>query len=395
MKRSMVLWPIVAALSLVVAACASSPTDLRPQEQSSVPAPDTPSKTAEEGKEASAPATEEPALELWEQMTPRQQAASVLMLNYPGTDADAIAQFVAETQPAGLILMGDGIPEDESMLPEIIGHVQEASPIPLLIAVDQEGGLVRRVTTDPTPGAEELRDQEPAATEAAFATRSARLQELGFNTNFGIVADVTDDPDSFIYARVLGLDPDSAASRVAAAVTGEKTHVLSVLKHFPGHGSVAADSHTSLPTTDMTYEEWQSNVAPPFIAGIDAGAEMVMLGHLAYTDVDSRPASFSPAWVEILRNDLGFEGVLVTDDMKMLRDNGIAEYSDAGQNAVAALNAGVDLVLDIGEGGVSPQDFANGIIDSILGAVQSGELPEETLKSAAMRVLDQRLEIGG
>ena len=393
MKRRWRLWPGAVLLPLVLAACGSAPTSAgnvsdgmaenpvgEPQSEAQVPPP------ATVGDQAS---------ELWDQMSRREKAASVLMLNYPGTDAASIAQFVSEIQPAGLIFMGDGIPEDESSLPGTIERIQSEAQLPLLIAVDQEGGLVRRVTTDPAPGAEELRNQDAQTTKDAFAARGARLSELGFNTNFGIVADVTDDPGSFIYARVLGVDPDSAANHVAAAVAGEKPYVLSTLKHFPGHGSVAADSHVSLPTTDMTYEQWQSSEAPPFIAGIDAGAEMVMLGHLAYTNIDTAPASLSPTWVGILREDLGFEGVLVTDDMKMLRDNGIAEYQDAGRNAVAALNAGVDLVLDIGEGGVAPQDFANGLIDSILEAVDSGELPEETLRSAALRVLELRLELEG
>lgn len=393
MTRTRILWPLAVVLPLALAACGSTPTG-----PANAGSHQSGSAAGEPQSEAEAPAPltlNEQANALWEEMTPRQHAASVLMLNYPGADAEAIAHFVEEIQPAGLILMGADIPEDESNLPEIIGEVQSASAIPLLVAVDQEGGFVRRVTTDPTPGAEELRNLDVQETEDAFATRAELLEDLGFNTNFGIVSDVTDDPGSFIYTRVLGLDPDSAADRVAAAVRGEKTHVLSVLKHFPGHGGVAADSHTSLPTTDLTYEQWQSSEAAPFAAGIDAGAEMVMLGHLAYTGVDDRPASLSPAWVEVLRSDFGFQGVLVTDDMKMLRENGLAEYADAGRNAVAALNAGVDLVLDIGEVGVPPQDFANALIDRILAAVENGELPEETLRSAGVRVLEQRLELGG
>lgn len=375
MRHKRALWTMVTALPLVLVACAPAPTIL---------------------EEAPSPVTVvDQAEALWEQMTPRQQAASVLMLNYPGTDGDAMAQFVSEIEPAGLILMGDGIPQDEDELPEMIGAIQSASLVPLLIAVDQEGGLVRRVSTDPTPGAQELREQDPDATEVAFSERAQRLHALGFNTNFGIVADWTGDPDSFIYARVLGTDPESSAERVGAAVAGESGVVLSALKHFPGHGSVKADSHTSIPTTDMPLEDWRESEAPPFTSGIDAGAEMVMMGHLAYIEVDLLPASLSPTWVNILRGDLGFEGVIVTDDMKMLRDNGLQEFADAGQNAVAALRAGVDLVLDIGQPGVAPEDFANGIIDSILAAVDSGDLPQETLREAGVRVLRQRLDLVG
>lgn len=385
---------MVAALPLFLAACAPAPAIL---EEASNGAPDATGAPGGSGVvEAPSPVTvvdQEEAL--WEQMTPRQQAASVLMLNYPGTDGAAMAQFASTIEPAGLILMGDGIPEDEGELPEMISAIRSVSLVPLLIAVDQEGGLVRRVTTDPTPGAQELREQEPAATETAFEVRAQRLHELGFNTNFGIVADWTGDPDSFIYTRVLGTDPESSSQRVGAAVAGERGVVLSALKHFPGHGSVAADSHTSIPTTDMPLEDWRDSEAPPFVSGIDAGAEMVMMGHLSYVEVDQLPASLSPTWVNILRGDLGFEGIIVTDDMKMLRDNGLEEFADAGQNAVAALRAGVDLVLDIGQAGVAPEDFANGIIDSILAAVDSGDLPQEKLREAGVRVLRQRLDLVG
>lgn len=391
MKHRWMRWPWVALLPVALAACGSTPTSAGNAGDAMSGDP-----VGEPQSEVQAPSsaiTVDPALEVWDQMSPREQAASVLMLNYPGTDASSIAQFVREIQPAGLIFMGDGIPEDESSLLGTIEQIQSEAQLPLLIAVDQEGGLVRRVTTDTAPGAEELRNQDAQATKDAFAARGARLAELGFNTNFGIVADVTDDPGSFIHARVLGVDPDSAADRVAAAVEGEKPYVFSTVKHFPGHGGVAADSHFSVPATDMTYEQWQSSEAPPFIAGIDAGTEMVMLSHLAYTNIDTGPASLSPTWAAVLREDLGFDGVLVTDDMKMLRDNGIAEYQDAGRNAVAALNAGVDLILDIGESGVSPQDFANRLIDTILEAVESGELPEQALKAASVRVLELRLEL--
>lgn len=392
MKHAVLRWSGVLSLPVLLAACSPAPVVLEDGAQSD---------PADQGGvgvtvEAPSPVTiVDQAEALWEQMTPRQQAASVLMLNYPGTDGAAMAQFASEIEPTGLILMGDGIPEDEDALPDIIHDIQATSLLPLLIAVDQEGGLVRRVTSDPTPGAQELREEDPDATEVAFATRAQRLSELGFNTNFGIVADWSDDPDSFIYPRVLGTDPVSSSERVSAAVKGESGVVLSALKHFPGHGSVAADSHTAVPATEMAWEDWRENEAAPFISGIDAGAEMVMMGHLAYVEVDPLPASLSPTWVSILREDLGFEGVIVTDDMKMLRDSGVEEFADAGQNAVAALKAGVDLVLDIGQAGVAPADFANHLIDTIVAAVDSGDLPEERLREAGVRVLSQRLDLAG
>src|SRR5690606_28074457 len=120
--------------------------------------------------------------------------------------------------------------------------------------------------------------------------------DTGANVNFGIIADVPPGPSSFISSRALGTDPDSASTRVVAAVKGEAGIVLSTLKHFPGHGAAPGDSHHSIPTTAQTLEQWRGADAKPFIAGIGAGAELLMFGHLAYTAVDAAPASLSARW---------------------------------------------------------------------------------------------------
>ena len=195
--------------------------------------------------------------------------------------------------------------------------------------------------------------------------------------NFGIVADVTADADSFIYGRVLGADPQAAAERVAAAVAGERGAVLSTLKHFPGHGAAPGDSHASVPTAPLSLDEWRAGPAIPFAAGIDAGAELVMTGHLAYPSVDAAPASLSPEWHRILREELGFDGVVVTDDMLMLQHNGLPEFADPGENAVRAIAAGGDLLLyvlpaDPSEFGIS----VDGLVASIVAAVDVGRIDE-------------------
>jgi beta-N-acetylhexosaminidase len=214
---------------------------------------------------------------------------------------------------------------------------------------------------------------------------------VGVDVNFGIVADVTADPASFIAGRVLGGDPHAAADRVAAAVAGERGAVLSTLKHFPGHGAAPGDSHASVPTAPLTIDEWRAGPAIPFAAGIDAGAELVMTGHLAYPAVDAAPASLSPEWHRILREELGFDGVVVTDDMLMLQHNGLPEYADAGENAVRAVEAGSDLLLyvlpaDPSEFGISVE----GLVGSLVAAVGSGRVSAQRLDDAVERVLTLR-----
>ena len=278
------------------------------------------------------------------QLSVEQKAASLLMLHAPGTDPAPLRALV-DAGVSGLILMGDNMPATPPELAALTDAVQADADAPVLLGIDEEGGEVQRLPWDGTAGAEQLRAAPPPAAEEAFGSRAAALSDVGVDVNFGIVADVTADADSFIAGRVLGGDPQSAADRVAAAVAGERGAVLSTLKHFPGHGAAPGDSHASVPTAPLSIDEWRAGPAIPFEAGIDAGAELVMTGHLAYPAVDAAPASLSPEWHRILREELGFDGVVVTDDMLMLQHNGAPEYADPGENAVRAVEAGSDLLL--------------------------------------------------
>lgn len=320
-------------------------------------------------------------------MNLEQKVASVLMVHYPGTDAKAIADFVTRIEPGGLILMGDNIPQDETQLVNSIAGWNAVSPLPLIVGIDEEGGTVQRLELDTFPAAPELRDGDPTATREAFHSRAELLNSLGINTNFGIIADVTDDPTSFIWPRVLGSTPGSAAVQVEAAVSGESGLVFSTLKHFPGHGLSAGDSHISIPSSTVTRTEWEQLAAPPFEAGIANGAEMVMIGHLLFPDIADEPASLSPTWHQILREDLGFDGIIVTDAMEMLQGSELPEYSDPVSNAVRSLRAGSTLVLTAS--GTSVEDTQI-LIDGIAEAVRTGELDPEVLKDAGLRLMEVR-----
>jgi beta-N-acetylhexosaminidase len=216
------------------------------------------------------------------------------------------------------------------------------------------------------------------------------VRRAGIGVNFGIVADETDDPRSFIYRRVLGTTPDAAASSVAAAVRGEDDVVASTLKHFPGHGATEADSHATIPVTPLPYDQWRQTEAVPFAAGIAEDAPLLMFGHLAYTSVDAAPASLSAEWHRIAREELGFTGIAVTDDLGMLQASGDPRYADPSANAVAALAAGNDLVLTVVS---STPETAPRIVDAVVAAVASGALPAARLEEAATRVVALRLRL--
>jgi beta-N-acetylhexosaminidase len=214
------------------------------------------------------------------------------------------------------------------------------------------------------------------------------LASVGVNVNFGIVADVTADPRSFIYSRTLGDSGAESAVRVTAAVTAEQVSVASTLKHFPGHGRSADDSHLAIPVSGVGAEEWRASDATPFSAGIEAGAQFVMFGHLLFPAVDAVPASLSVTWHDVLRQDLGFEGIAITDDLLMLQASGDPRWSDPYANAVAALAAGNDALLY-----VFPADPASVGIDlatlagTLVQAVDSGVVAQAQLDASALKLL--------
>lgn len=329
-------------------------------------------------------------------MTPAQKVAALVMVHVPGTDPAAIRTVVDAHGFGGVILMGDNIAGPASTVAGLTEVLSSEAGLPLLTAIDQEGGTVRRLVDDQGLAARELWGLDPSAAEQAFATRAALVAQAGVLINFGIVADVTPDRGSFIRSRTLGETPEAAAQRVAAAVRGEQGTVLSTLKHFPGHGASPDDSHVSIPRSDIDLATWRATHALPFAAGIAAGAPLVMTGHLQFDAISPVPASLSPIWIDILRTELRFEGVVVTDDLLMLQRSGEPAYSDPVTNAVQALAAGNDLVLfvlpaDPATVGIDPA----GLVDALAAALVDGRLDESRIDESLQRVLTLRRQASG
>lgn len=323
-------------------------------------------------------------------MSTREKAASVVMGHIATTDPAALAQYMTSSGIGGFILMGPNIPGTESELRQLTSALTTDGALPPLIAIDQEGGDVSRLPWDDLPSSVTLKDQPPQATQDAFAARAALVQRAGISVNFGVVADVTADRSMFIYRRALGTTPGAGAERVSAAVVGEGTQTMSTLKHFPGHGAAPGDSHSGIPSTSMTKADWAAGDGVPFRAGIDAGAPLLMFGHLSYTAVDAAPATLSAEWHRIARDELGFTGVAITDDLGMLQASGNPAYQDPVANAVAALAAGNDMVLGVM---FSTPESATRIVDGIVAAVEAGTLPGTRLDEAAERVTAARLSV--
>ncbi|MCD0447384.1 glycoside hydrolase family 3 protein [Glycomyces sp. A-F 0318] len=312
--------------------------------------------------------------------------ADAVASNRERLGADNGAAFVAAYQPGGIIYFdwANGL-DDPAQTARLSNGLQEAAgAVPLLIATDQEYGSVVRVKEPATqfPGAMPLgATRDPEAARRAAEAAGAELRAMGLNQNFAPDADVNVDPaNPVIGVRSFGSDPALVAEFAAAQVTGYQAGGVAVsAKHFPGHGDTGTDSHVGLPVITHTAEEWERIDLPPFQAAIEAGADMIMSAHLQFPALDDSlaPATLSqPILTGLLRDRLGFEGVVITDSLEM---EGVrTEYGD-DRVPVLALLAGADMLL-------MPPDFP-AAHDAVLAAVASGELTEERIDQSVRRLL--------
>ncbi len=324
-------------------------------------------------------------------MTPEEKAGQVLMPFFQGTNAEAHAATIERLHLGGSIIMGDNVPRDPQGKVDLARMVAinqrlaqataaDGDPWPGMIGVDQEGGLVARLgpplTEWPAPMSYGAAGSE-ALTREAGQGLAGELSALGFNVDFAPDTDVTMGPkDPTIGARSMSADPAAAAVHGTAFSQGIlAAGVLPAVKHFPGHGSVTADSHHNLPVQPASLDELRARDWKPFQAVIAAGTPMVMTGHIAVPALEPGvPASLSAPTYAALRG-LGFKGVAVTDALNM---GAVTKQYPGGKAAVMALAAGADLLL-------MPADVAQAHA-AIVEAVKSGTLPAERLDEAARRV---------
>lgn len=291
----------------------------------------------------------------------------------------------------GVIYFADNL-EDRQQVTSMIENIQSFSKIGLFIAVDEEGGPVARVGNHPEMGTTAFGPMGNVETnEEAYAvgnTIGREIGELGFNLDFAPVADVNTNPmNPVIGSRAFSSDPEKAAQLVAACVEGFRdSGMLCTLKHFPGHGDTISDSHYGGAETGKNLEQLQECEFLPFAAGIEAGADCVMVGHISVPEVtgDDLPATLSKSIVtDLLQEQLQFEGLIITDSMQM---GAISNHFSSGDAAVLAVRAGVDIIL-------MPYDL-NAALEGILEAVEAGQIPEERIDESVYRILSAKQQIG-
>lgn len=336
------------------------------------------------------------------EMTLEEKVGQMFFVRCPDVGA---AERISEYHLGGCLLFtkdfkdsaGEWLSESD-FTQKILGY-QEVSSLPLLIGVDEEGGAVARASRNPNLFAEKFQSPQKVFSAGGMEAialdavdKSKGLLRYGVNVNFAPVADVSTDPADFMYDRTFGQDAEATAAYVETVVTaaggvsagnGDGVYKIgAVLKHFPGYGD-NADTHTGVAIDERPYERFLEEDFLPFRAGIEAGAGAVLMSHNVVVSMDpDLPASLSPEVHRILREELDFQGVILTDDMAM---DAVESYARDGSAAVLAVLAGNDMIVT--------SDFARQI-PQVVEAVNGGTIDKALIDRAVERVLGWKYDLG-
>ena len=375
---------LILAVLILLAGCAALPedntSDMEPAIENTI---------FPEPAETTAPTQPRDPMEaLLETMSLEEQVGQLFLAR---CNAPSAAEDAAKYHPGGLVLFGNDFEnQTPDTMKEIIASYQSAAKIPLLIAVDEEGGTVTRVSrypqfrSSPFPSPRSL--YASGGMEAVLNSEAEKcelLRSLGINVNLAPVCDITTQPGAILYSRSLGQDAEITSGFVSHTVSVmADSGVGSVLKHFPGYGN-NADTHVQIARDSRTLQELENCDLLPFRAGIDAGADAVMVSHTIIEALDTEhPASLSPAVHEYLRQRMGFDGVIMTDDLVM---SAITEQYGTGEAAVLAVLAGNDLICCT--------DYAVQY-EAVLEALLTGRIDYLQLRESVLRILKWKQELG-
>lgn len=314
------------------------------------------------------------------------------------TAAGDTTKAAYESRPVGgLIYMADNLLSTEQtteMLTNMQNIAMERTGLPVFLSVDEEGGTVARVAKNDAFGVTDVGNMSDIGATGdaqnaynAGVTIGTYLKQLGFNVDYAPVADVLTNPDNTVIGtRSFGSDASVVADMVTKELEGLSSQgVFGVVKHFPGHGGVSGDSHDGAVTMDKSLEELMQTEFVPFQKAVENGVSFVMVGHISVPQVvgDNTPASLSQMMVSnVLREQLGYQGIVITDAMNM---GAITGSYTADQAAVMAVNAGVDMIL-------MPQDYETAY-NGLFQAVQDGTITEDRINESVTRIVKVKLQM--
>ena len=390
LRKAAVCFALIFALAL--SACGQAPAVTLPDPDADVTS--TPEPTPEPMP------TPDPvkvrAEELLSGMTLREKLCQLMIVRpevltgeSPVTAAGETTRLALETYPVGgLIYSVDNLVTQEQTR-EMITNTQSYSKLPLFISADEEGGNVGRLMyklgTTWVNSMYSYKDQGADTAYSNAKTIGTDMVSCLFNTDFAPVADVWTNPDNTVIGdRAYSDDFEQAAELVASAVRGfTDAGVICCLKHFPGHGDTSTDTHEGAAVVSKSLDELRAGEFLPFVSGIEAGADMVMIGHITVTSVDPEPATISKAIItDVLRGELGWDGVVISDSLDM---GALAGY-DNGEVCVKFLEAGGDILLGIPD--------IEAALTSLEAAVTDGRLTESRIDESVQRVLELKISHG-
>lgn len=324
-----------------------------------------------------------------DKMSLEEKIGQMFLIRY-SDDRTALSD-IAQYNPGGILLFAkDFENHTKESIKAQLDTCQQASGTPLIIGVDEEGGVVTRISRFTNFRSERFKSPQDLYAEGGFERiasdtdeKCALLKSIGINVNLAPVADVSEDPSSFIYDRTIGQNAEITSEYVRTVVGRMKANGMgSALKHFPGYGD-NGDTHTDIITDTRPLGAFVSGDLLPFQAGIDEGTDIVLVSHNIVSCMDpDYPASLSPTVHALLRNTIGFDGVIMTDDLVM---SAITEYTDGKSAAVQAVIAGNDLLCC--------SDYAVQV-PAVIEAVKSGVISEERINESAKRIIQMKLDLG-
>jgi len=373
---------IIAATALLLAGCAQEPGPVPAASTDALP-PETTTQTVP--TETAAP--EDPLRTILDGMTLEEKVGQLFLAR---CRKETGTEDIAAYHPGGYVLFGrDFDDETPDSLRTQLESYQSTAKIPMLMAVDEEGGTVCRVSSHPAFRAEKYPAPREAYAMGGMAValsvewdKAYLLNSLGLNVNLAPVCDISQTPGAFMYARSLGEDPQTTAEFITGTLERmAENGVGGVMKHFPGYGD-NADTHTGSAVDNRSLEELENWDLIPFQAGINSGLGAVLVSHNIVTALDGeRPASLSPAVMVYLRQNMGFSGVILTDDLSM----GALEGYTPEKAAVLALQAGATMLCST--------DFDTQI-PAVLEAVRNGRLSEQSVEDAVYKILTWKHSLG-
>lgn len=316
---------------------------------------------------------------------------------------DATAAFLQNTRAGNIILYNKNIKDPNQIIDlnkSLQNQIIRNTKLPAFIGIDQEGGQITRLSNGEAffPGAMACSAAgDPDVTYKQGQYMGQELKALGINMDFAPVVDINSNPQNpVINTRAYGDNPDTVSSYSAGMIKGlQEQNVIACVKHFPGHGDTITDSHYSLPTINKSLDDLKQMEFIPFQKAVDNGTDAIMTAHITFPQIESNnlPATLSKTFLtDILRNQMNFNGLIVTDSLKM---NAISSNYGIGEAAVMAVNAGANLLIT-GSGDTSGDDisYQSNTYASVLAAVKSGMISQDTLYQRVKLVLQYKEKYG-